>query len=228
MNKQEFESQVPTAVSDKDAQTEHVETAGIDPNIYADLNARFGFSPTEEDILNYSASIADDPNTPEDERLEAQIQAQAYFNLMTGETILRPAFNDDGTAVLINGNLDLDIRNKNINRFKTDEKVRFLIATYGTAKEGLTLTVANHAIFFERNFSLSDYLQAQDRIHRISQKKKSFIYNIYTKDSAEDWLEALVSAKESAAKFVQGDIDEDEFTKKIRYDYGDILEKILN
>ena len=27
----------------------------------------------------------------------------AYFNLMTGETILRPAYNDDGTAVLING-----------------------------------------------------------------------------------------------------------------------------
>tara|TARA_Y100001935_G_C17293882_1_gene505003 strand:- start:248 stop:1702 length:1455 start_codon:yes stop_codon:yes gene_type:complete len=145
--------------------------------------------------------------------------------IKTSESLLKEL---GSSAVLINGNLDLDIRNKNINRFKTDEKVRFLIATYGTAKEGLTLTVANHAIFFERNFSLSDYLQAQDRIHRISQKKKSFIYNIYTKDSAEDWLEALVSAKESAAKFVQGDIDEDEFTKKIRYDYGDILEKILN
>ena len=145
--------------------------------------------------------------------------------IKTSESLLKHL----GTsAVLINGNINLDDRNKNINKFKADRKVRFLIATYGTAKEGLTLTVANHAIFFERNFSLSDYLQAQDRIHRISQEKKSFIYNIYTKDSAEDWLEALVTAKESAAQFVQGDINEDEFTKKIRYDYGDILEKILN
>tara|TARA_Y100001935_G_scaffold251003_1_gene252097 strand:- start:37 stop:1491 length:1455 start_codon:yes stop_codon:yes gene_type:complete len=145
--------------------------------------------------------------------------------IKTSESLLKEL---GSSAVLINGNLHLDLRNKNIERFKTDVKVRFLIATYGTAKEGLTLTVANHAIFFERNFSLSDYLQAQDRIHRISQKKKSFIYNIYTKDSAEDWLEALVSAKESAAKFVQGDIDEDEFSEKIRYDYGDILKDILN
>ena len=103
MNKQEFESQVPTAVSDKDAQTKDLETYGIDPDVYNELNVRFGFSPTEEDILNYAASIADDPDTPEDERLEAQIQAQAYFNLMTGETILRPAFNDDGTPVFIGG-----------------------------------------------------------------------------------------------------------------------------
>ena len=102
-NRQEFQSQVPAAVSGRDAQTKDLETYGIDPDVYNELNIRFGFSPTEEDILNYSASIADDPDTPEDERLEAQIQAQAYFNLMTGETILRPAFNDDGTPVLIGG-----------------------------------------------------------------------------------------------------------------------------
>ena len=102
-SRQEFQSQVPDAVYGVDAQTKDLETYGIDPDVYNDLNVKFGFSPTEEDILNYAASIQDDPNTPEDERLEAQIQAQAYFNLMTGETILRPAFNDDGTAVLIDG-----------------------------------------------------------------------------------------------------------------------------
>lgn len=31
--------------------------------------------------------------------------------------------------------------------------------------------MANHVIFYDRGFSLDDYLQAQDRIHRISQKK---------------------------------------------------------
>ena len=96
-SRQEFQSQVPAAVSGKDAQTKDLETYGIDQSIYNELNTIFGFAPTEEDIFNWVAS------QPEKEQLEAQIQAQAYFNLMTGETILRPAYNDDGTAVLING-----------------------------------------------------------------------------------------------------------------------------
>ena len=97
----------------------------------------------------------------------------------------------------------------------------------GVAKEGLTLTTANHAIYFERNFSLSDYLQSQDRIHRISQDKISYIYNIFTKNSVEEWLEALVQAKESAAAFIQGDIDKNSFTERIRYDFGEILDEVL-
>jgi SNF2 family DNA or RNA helicase len=35
-----------------------------------------------------------------------------------------------------------------------------LVATTGAAKEGLTLTVANHVIFYDRTYSLDDYLQA--------------------------------------------------------------------
>ena len=96
-SRQEFQSQVPAAVSGRDAQTKDLETYGIDQGVYNELNTIFGFAPTEEDIFNWVAS------QPEEEQLEAQIQAQAYFNLMTGETILRPAFNDDGTAVLIGG-----------------------------------------------------------------------------------------------------------------------------
>ena len=50
-----------------------------------------------------------------------------------------------------------------------------------SSKEGLTLTVANHCIFYDRTLSLDDYLQAQDRIHRISQNKECFIYNLIIK-----------------------------------------------
>lgn len=130
-------------------------------------------------------------------------------------------------TLCITGNIDIDQRNKIINEFKTNPNKRILISTVGVAKEGLTLTVANHAIYFERNFSLSDYLQSQDRIHRITQQKISYIYNIFTKNSVEEWLEALVMAKENAASFIQGDIDKSEFSKKISYDFGEILDKIL-
>ena len=61
-------------------------------------------------------------------------------------------------------------RNQSVERFRTDD-YKIMFATPASAKEGLTLTMANHVIFYDRGFSLDDYLQAQDRIHRISQKK---------------------------------------------------------
>ena len=81
--------------------------------------------------------------------------------------------------------------------------------------------------YFLKEASLADYLQAQDRI-RISQNKEAHIYNIFTKNSVEEWIEALVQAKESAASFVQGDIDGESFADKIRYDFDEILHNVLN
>ena len=70
---------------------------------------------------------------------------------------------------IVHGDKDIDERNAAVRTFKTDKECRILVATPGAAKEELTLTVANHAIFYDRSFSLDDYLQAQDRIQRISQ-----------------------------------------------------------
>ena len=117
-------------------------------------------------------------------------------------------------STALHGEKPIEERNLIINNFKTVIEDRVLIATYGTAKEGLTLTVANHAIYFERNFSLSDYLQSQDRIHRISQTKTSYVYNLIIKDSIEEWVEALVNAKNMAAGYIQGDVSEDEYKEK--------------
>ena len=72
-------------------------------------------------------------------------------------------------AVGIHGKKDLKDRNKLLRLFKTDPNTKILVATPGVAREGLTLVEANYAIFYDRNFSLENYLQAQDRIYRISQ-----------------------------------------------------------
>ena len=69
------------------------------------------------------------------------------------------------------------------------------MATPGAAKEGLTLTCANHAIFYDRSFSLDDYLQAQDRIHRISQTRECYIHNMIATDTVDEWVDILLTAK---------------------------------
>lgn len=128
----------------------------------------------------------------------------------------------------VHGMLSTKEQTTAIRTFVDMPSTHVLIATPGTAKEGLTLTVANHVIFFDRLFSLDDYLQAQDRIHRISQSKVCHVHNLIMKDSIDEWVEALLHSKQMAAQLVQGDIDKMTYENDMSYDYGNILQAILD
>lgn len=95
--------------------------------------------------------------------------------------------------------MSIEERNLSVDKFKYDDSCKVLFATPQAAKEGLTLTVANNAIFYDRSFNLDDYLQAQDRIHRISQTKDCTIYNIVIEQGIDKWIDALLTAKQYAA-----------------------------
>lgn len=130
-------------------------------------------------------------------------------------------------ATKLHGQLNYDDRRQGIKAFKTDPECRVLVATLGAAKEGLTLTSANRAVFFDRTFSLDDYLQAQDRIHRISQTKECVITNIIATDTVDEWVDALINAKAIAARMAQGDISESQFYSEMSYGFSEILQSIL-
>lgn len=122
--------------------------------------------------------------------------------------------------------MNMDARNRSVQKFHDDD-IRILFATPASAKEGLTLTMANHVIFYDRGFSLDDYLQAQDRIHRISQKKTCYVHNIIIKDSIDEWVDLLLKAKQNAAALSQGDISLGDYQGVADYSFGDIVKSIL-
>ena len=128
--------------------------------------------------------------------------------------------------VRMHGNLPVDERNRAVTSF-TRSTNKILVATPGAAKEGLTLTVANHAVFYDRSFSLDDYLQAQDRIHRISQTRDCYIHNLIASDTIDEWVEVLLTAKYRAAQLAQGDIDTASFRDSFRTDVSDVLRAVL-
>lgn len=128
---------------------------------------------------------------------------------------------------VVHGKLPIVKRNKELDLFQNDDECRVLIATPGAAKEGLTLTVANHVIFYDRSFSLDDYLQAQDRIHRISQKKVCHVTNIVMRDSIDEWVDVLLHAKHLAAQLAQGDISLEYYQSQINYSFAEMIREIL-
>ncbi len=132
----------------------------------------------------------------------------------------------DFRPVRIHGGLPISQRDNAVDAF-TNSSNLVLIATPGAAKEGLTLTVANHALFFDRGFSLDDYLQAQDRIHRISQTRECFIHNLIAHDTIDEWVDVLLTAKYRAAQLAQGDIDATAFGDSFRTDIAEVLQGVL-
>src|SRR4030043_1190980 len=70
--------------------------------------------------------------------------------------------------LIIYGDVPVKDRADAVKAFQESEKNKIMIANPSAAREGLTLTKANNAIYVDRNFNLADYLQSQARIHRIS------------------------------------------------------------
>ena len=97
-------------------------------------------------------------------------------------------------AVCVTGGTRTEIRNKLIESFKRGGS-SILIATMGSCKEGLNLQNASDAVFFDSSLRLDDISQAQDRIHRINQKKKCTMYFLITRNSIEEWANALLKVK---------------------------------
>ena len=132
----------------------------------------------------------------------------------------------DFDTVRMHGGLPMYERHRAVELF-TGSTNRILVATPGAAKEGLTLTAANHAIFYDRSFSLDDYLQAQDRIHRISQASDCYIHNLLATDTVDEWVDVLLTAKYRAAQLTQGDIGLSTFRTSFRTDVSDVLRSVL-
>jgi SNF2 family DNA or RNA helicase len=128
----------------------------------------------------------------------------------------------------VHGAISIDERNKALMTFMKNETCKVLFATPQSAKEGLTLTVANHVIFYDRGFNLDDYLQAQDRIHRISQRKTCYIYNIMVENSIDEWISKLLEAKQYAAFLAQGDMQLSEYIGNVDYSYSAMMKEILD
>ena len=161
-----------------------------------------------------------------DRALADKSKAILWTNFIANADWLGRQFSASG-SVVVHGSKRIADRNAALERFKEDPEINVLVATPASAKEGLTLTVANHAVFFDRSFSLDDYLQAQDRIHRISQKKECHIWNLVAAGTVDAWVDMLLAAKHLAAQLAQGDIERREYRERANYDFGRVVRGIL-
>ena len=94
---------------------------------------------------------------------------------------------------VLDGNTPVRDRQDIVDRFQRHEFPVFI----GTraAKEGITLTAARNLLFIERFFTSADEEQAEDRIRRIGQTKRTRIWYLHAVDTIDDRIDFIVRTK---------------------------------
>lgn len=114
--------------------------------------------------------------------------------------LLAPALKKAGISFTsYTGNLSSDEAEANLEKFKTDKSIKVLLSTPKKGGIGLNLTVASNVIWFSRDFSLENELQANDRIHRMGQTEKVVVYYLVAPNTVDEHIEKIQAAKLATA-----------------------------
>lgn len=94
---------------------------------------------------------------------------------------LKEEFGD--IAVQHNGKMLTKKKDLSVERFQNDPNIKVFIGNINSAGVGLTLVASNIAVFNSFSWVSGDNLQAEDRIHRLNQKKNCTVYYQVFKDT---------------------------------------------
>jgi SNF2 family DNA or RNA helicase len=101
------------------------------------------------------------------------------------EAIRRREGSGEGYRILIGGTKD---RGELVEDFQTKPEVKVFIANITVGGYAITLTAASYVIYFSLNFALTDWLQSQDRIHRVGQTKTCFYIPLLCSDTIDEYI----------------------------------------
>lgn len=110
--------------------------------------------------------------------------------------VLETAIRGQVGYVSLDGQMNHEERSQAIEQFKNEKGVTALLASMRVTSEGLTLTEANHVLFFNEWWNPSTNQQARDRVNRIGQTRPVFVYTFTTVGTVEDRLAQLLEQKQ--------------------------------
>lgn len=84
-------------------------------------------------------------------------------------------------------------------------RTRVLLCQERTGGIGINLTAAQTAIYYTRGWSLEEYLQSQDRLHRIGQTRSVTILHLIAKGTVDEDIAKALRKKQNLADQLTGD-----------------------
>ena len=150
-------------------------------------------------------------------RMEALDQACKEVEENKSKAIIWARFKDDiyqiekllkGKSVSYHGDVSNDDRVKNVEKFKNDDKIKFMIAMLSSnsgALRGHTWTAANTTIYYSNIYDLDPRQQSEDRMHRIGMGDKALYIDLMALGTTDRKIINALKQKKSIADLVTKD-----------------------
>ena len=98
----------------------------------------------------------------------------------------------EGCAAAYYGDTPDDERNRIVQDFQRNSKLKYFVGNPATAGYGLTLTEANLVVYYANDFNLETRIQSEDRAHRIGQKNNVTYIDLISEGTIDEKIvEAL-------------------------------------
>ena len=124
---------------------------------------------------------------------------------------LQEIYNHFGkSAVYLDGSCSKIHRQQAVDQFQTNDKIKVFVGNLKAAGAGITLTAAEAVIMNDLSFVPAEHAQAEDRSHRIGQKKSTSVYYPLFDNTIEGVIYDILNRKKKIISTVMGDdmIDE--------------------
>lgn len=110
------------------------------------------------------------------------------------------------------GNLSYSEREQVLARFENEPSCNVLVCTQAAAGLGLNLTAANYVFHFDHWWNPARTAQAEDRVHRIGQRKTVFVYHFWVRKTVEERIYNILQRKRAQFEEIIGPMSNAEGT----------------
>jgi SNF2 family DNA or RNA helicase len=129
-----------------------------------------------------------------------------------------------GISVSITGSTPVKERQKMVEKFQNDSKIKLFIGQIKSAGVGLTLTKSRAVAFLEFGTTAPGMEQAEDRVHRIGQGADSVLaYYLIMENSIDEQIMEVLNRRNKDLKMVMNNENEDLFEPKKEKEFGDLI-----
>lgn len=141
------------------------------------------------------------------------------------ETLLQLKEMFGNIAGLHTGNQSVEERAEIVKEFQDpDSELKIFLGSIQTCNYGLTLTAADKLFILTLPYSVGEYDQVSDRLHRIGQKNVVNIYPLIFPDTIDDYVFSAIESKRTEIMKV---IDNEDYTSDIQESVlSEVIEKI--
>jgi len=114
----------------------------------------------------------------------------------------------------LDGQTPVQERQQMIDKFTKDEGIFIFILSTRAGGLGINLTAANTVILHDLDFNPYNDKQAEDRCHRVGQKKEVKVIRFTSEDTIEEGIHSIAMEKLKLEQDVTGEADTETKTKK--------------